>query len=699
MKRLVKLLEDQITESESGAFDVGEQRERNHRYVTLQPLGNEQRGRSHYIDPSVLDAVESKKALFSETFLSNRQTVKFKAGGGQQPYEADAKTAYAMQVLRKNKHEAMFRDGWHDAFVAKRMVIGVWWKKDTKDIVLNIDGAMQQQVQQLIAQQGQVVDIDESQLQSQQMPSPQGPVNVYSGMLTVTVDDSYPYLKLVQPERFYRDPMASYPADSQWCSIQEDVPRGTLINEGYDQNQIETLKMDYRFRSDDEDSARKAHDSSWTRRTQYDRSKGQQHISFFKTWTWCNLADEEYSELNLSFQPEDKIALYEIHWAHGEVLMWADGTDAVREAEEIPFFEWCEMKISHAEFGLCTADIMAHTQKVQSTLKRLVIDNQQMRNNSRYEAVVGALKNPRDLLDGSIGGVVWSRAIGSVAPLATPELSPMTLAVVQMLQQDGERRDGYSSLGKGTNGDAIRYQNAADMVERLTQAGTRRPMKDARDWALTFLVPLCQFIVTLGIRNDKSKSQLEVGGRIVPIIPQEWSDDDLSMDVAVALTPQEGKEHAQMLMMMHQTMMADPELATIYKVQQKHALMDAVFDALGVSDSTPYMQRPDSPEYQQAMMQQQQMIMQEKQKQDELVALQAKVLQSGDRREWDKLEWSKTQDMDKANRDERQLEETRRNNEAKLQLGWAEFQQKAMVEQQEVELESKQRRPVGVGNN
>jgi hypothetical protein len=698
--RLIKVLETQINESEAGSYEISEQRERNHRYTTLQPLGNEQRGRSHYIDPSVLDSVESKKALFSETFLSNRQTVKFKTGGGQIPHEADAKTAYAMQTLRANKHERLFRDGWHDAFVAKRMVVACWWKKDTKDITLSIQGANVQQVQQLIAQQGEVMGIDESQLDIQQLPTPTGQtVPIFSGSLTITIDDSACSLELIQPERFYRDPLASYPEDSQWCTYERSVPRGTLVLEGYDEDQIMGLDVDYRFRSESEDSSRKAHDASWTRRAQKERKDNQQEVTVFKTWTWCNLAEEyEDRDLELGFQPEDKIALYEIHWASGEILKFKDGSSAIMPAEEIPFFEWCEMKISHAEFGLCTADIMAHTQKTQSTLKRLIIDNQQMRNNTRYEAVIGALKNPRDLLDSTIGGVVWSRSIGSVAPLAAPELSPLTMGVIQLLQQDGERRDGYSSLGKGMNGDAVRYQNAADMVERLTAAGTRRPMTSARDWALTFLVPLCQYIVTLGIRNDKSKQQLEVGGRIIPIIPAEWSDDDLSMDVAVALTPQEGKEHAQMLMLMHQTMMTDPELATIYKVQQKHALMDAVFDSLGVSDSTPYMMRPDSPEYQQAMQQQQQMMMDEKEKADSLVKLNAQIAQSTDRREWDKAEWQKTQDMEQANREERKLAETTTNNQRKLELGWAELAQKNQIEQSEVFLEDKQRRPVGVGN-
>ena len=89
---------------------------------------------------------------------------------------------------------------------------------------------------------------------------------------------------------------------------------------------------------------------------------------------------------------------------------------AIREVEDIPFFEWTEMKVSHSAEGTCTADVMSETQRTQSILKRLIIDNQQMRNTTRYEATVGALKNPRDLLDNTIGGVIWSRQPGSVTP-------------------------------------------------------------------------------------------------------------------------------------------------------------------------------------------------------------------------------------------------------------------------------------------
>ena len=82
-RQLVKLLESQVQEAHVAGFDVSEQRSRNHRYYSMEPLGNEVKGRSHYISPDVQDAVESKKAIFAETFLSDRDAVRFE--GSQRP--------------------------------------------------------------------------------------------------------------------------------------------------------------------------------------------------------------------------------------------------------------------------------------------------------------------------------------------------------------------------------------------------------------------------------------------------------------------------------------------------------------------------------------------------------------------------------------------------------------------------------------
>jgi len=307
---------------------------------------------------------------------------------------------------------------------------------------------------------------------------------------------------------------------------------------GYDEDQVMKLAVDYRFRSEEEDAARKRHDSSWTRRRQHNRINEQETVSFYRTWTWLMADDDVFADLDLSFEARDGYRLYEIHWSHGEVMLWGDGTHAVKEVQESGIFEWREMTISHAENGMCTADVMAHQQKTTSGLKRLVIDNQQMTNSGRSIAVHGAIKNPRDLVDNKIGATIWAKRLDAVAALPTPQLSPLTMDALHMLKADGEARSGISGLSKGMNTDALKYQNADNMIERLTTAGQRRVTSAARDFANTFLIPISQYIVHLGMINDQGQSQMEVGGEMVPIVPSQWQDEDLNMDVAVALTPE-----------------------------------------------------------------------------------------------------------------------------------------------------------------
>ena len=690
---LIKILEAQMQESETSSFEVGEQRERNMRYYNLQPLGNEQPGRSAYISPDVLDAVEAKKAIFSETFLSTREAVKF--SNCAYPMEAEAKTAYVNRVFKRNKHEAMFRDGWHDAFVEKRMVVLAEWSKDTKIQEIQLQGTpapmVNQQLQQIA---DRIVSVDDSNIQMQTVPSVQGPMQVVTGTLKVELDDSHVGLHLIKPENFYRDPNATYVEDSMWCSFEESIARGSLVDMGYDADQVMSLNRTYKWRRGDEDFARKSHDGSWTNSKQTKRVSSQELVTLNRTWTW--LQPEDFEGVGLEgFEPEDGFNLYEIHWCQGEILRWAGeedeegnytpGLPAIRLADEHQFFEWTEMKISHAEQGMCTADVVAHIQKTQSGLKRLVYDNQQMQNSSRTLALTGALKNPRDLLDNAIGATIWTKRMDAVAPLATPQLSPMTFNVIEMFQRDSEERSGMSSLAKGMNSDAVKYQNADDMIARLTNAGTRRVTAAARDFANTFLIPLSQYIVKLGMKHDRGMSVMEIAGQQVPIAPSQWQDEDNLMDVAVALTPDEGALMSNKLLTMHGVVSQDPEMALSYGVEQKHAMFDMIYDLMGVSDTTRILLAPTDPKYQEKAAQagqaaQQQQQLQNAMIQTELQGKQAVIsdITQKNQREWAKFSWQQTDDMhDNLLNDQKQR--------------WLED-----IQQQEIDLEAKLKKEVTV---
>ena len=199
----------------------------------VEPLGNEVKGRSKYISPDVQDAVESKKALFAETFLSDRDAVRF--SGSRVPFEDDAKTAYANAVFRRNNYERLFRDAFHDAFVAKRCVVLVDWVSATKSETIDIQGATPDQYQQLLMQQNSISVTDENLVTDQ--------TGLLSGMVDIEKDDSHVELHLVEPERYYRDPNASYPCQAMFVAMEQDVTRARLLMDGYEAEQVDGLQL------------------------------------------------------------------------------------------------------------------------------------------------------------------------------------------------------------------------------------------------------------------------------------------------------------------------------------------------------------------------------------------------------------------------------------------------------------------------
>ena len=634
MNDLIKTLEAQVNEADSSMFGQKDQMERNLQYYTLEPLGNEQKGRSHYVSPDVHDYVESKKALFSQTFLANRQVVKFSSDDGTD--EGQQKTAYVNAVLNRHDKEQMFHDLWHDAFLTKRAVLLCEWMDDTEEDTIVIDQPItQEMLMAQFANDPTVRDVDTSQAALSTLPTvgPDGlprEVVTLSGPVTVIRDAGDFNFTVCQPERYYRDPTAGSLKDAMWATYMDQVPRGTLINLGYSRESVMGVKGDRHYGSDNVEFSRTSHDGSYVSKYKTNRADDQELVDMYKTWTWINLSElaEDIGEF------EDETCLYEIHWADNEVLKWADGSLAIRKVEKgvYPFFEWSELRLSHSANGMCGADVVAHSQKVNSVLKRAIIDNQNIRNNSRFEAVFDNLLNPRDLIDNTTGGVIFSEQIGSVAPLATPELSPLTMNVLQVMKEDTEARSGLSSLTKGMNTAVITQQNATDMIERLTNAAGSRPSADARSFAQTFLIPLFKYIVSCAKLYDQSVFQTEMSGRAVTVAPQSWQGNFDRLDVAVALTPEEAEAHAQKLLTMHQMLAMDPVAGQLYGVAQRHALMDEAFDAMGVSDTAAFMMRPDSPEFaqmqeQQAMMEQQMNQMQQQMAQFQMQLQEQQVAQ------------------------------------------------------------------------
>jgi hypothetical protein len=615
-QRIINSLEANVIEADTiQGGEISEQRQRNHIYYGLEPVGPIQKGRSDYTSADVLDSVESQKAFYLEAYASGRSVVQFLPEDDRDQDNGLATKYVERQFWDYNEGYQLLRDGLHDAFVAKRMVVKVDWEERKSTVQREFQGASPVQIPGL-QQRGNITSIQQAA---------QG----FSGTLEEEQDQGKVCVDLIQPERFFRDPNATYIKESMFCGYQEDIARHDLVSEGFKEEEIAELNLDYRFRQNEEDAARKDHDSTWSRARRHKRSPEQELVTVYHSWAYLDLSQF------LPSNTETNIAgtrLYHFVWSQGELLTLPGMDQKWEEVDQYPFLEWVQYKISHAEHGLCEADVEATVQWTKSALSRLIIDNQASVNTTRWKAKSGFIKNPRELLDNKIGSVLWVKSMeNSLEPLPTPPLSPVSFSVLEMLDIEKENRNGLSRLAKGLSGDAISHQNADNMIERLTNASNRRVLRGVRDFAESFLKPLFIRIYELGAKNDQRIHLLQSQGQNVQMGPQQRRIKQRTlMNVNVATAPDQGREQAMFMLQLHSMMSQDEQLRSVYSLPQKVALIDDVMDLMALPENYKYLAQLDSPQVQQA----QQMSKQMQQMAKQMQAMQAQLDKSDDDRKW-----------------------------------------------------------------
>lgn len=669
-RRIVSSLEAFFIEAETiEGTEISEQRQTNHEYYALDNFGDEQEGRSKAQSADVLDSVESQKSFFMEAFGEGRRPLRFMPEDGKD-MTARLSTEYVTEIfLDDNDGFEFLRDSLHDAFVAKRCVAHLEWTEHFEESWEEFEGP-EQQLDMILAQ-----DDTASTENFEYVDSKRG---IVKAMVVRDVDHSYPELCLIRPETYFRDPNVAYVRNAAFAGWHEDYQRRELIDQGFSSDEIMELRLEYRFRRNEEDAARKSHDSSWSRERRFHRNPEAEIVTLYCTYAYVDLTSYLSGGDMGDADSIDDTKLYKFYWSQGKLLTNPKTGEKYEEITEGEigniFYEWTQYKISHAEHGLCDADLTKSLQWDKSHLRRLMIDNAAMTNTSRWKARHSFVKNPRELLQNKIGSIIWLKDMNALEPLDAQPLPQQTFQLEEKFDQEKENRTGMSRLAKGLNVDAIAKQNADSMVQRLTNASNRRVLRGVRDYAETFLKPILVRMHNLGVRYDRRERVINIAGQFIPIQPSKFPIRR-KMKVRTALTPDEGREEAMFLMMMHSQMKEDEELSMLYTADKRYQLISDVFDAHGYADASSYIKSPADPAVKQMAQMKQQMV--EMQKQIAQMQQQADMaeglrkwmetqnkisdtatdnMREDDKFQWDRYTWNK------------EFEEQKRMNDAEIEI-------------------------------
>ena len=597
---IINLVEQCISLSDGGDDSQNsDDRYQGYKYYYGEKFGNERSGRSDYVSRDVFDAVEDTKEILLEVFTSNRETIKFTPEGEDDVLQAKLRTSYCNRVFnRDNQGYAILHDSIQDALLAKNCTAKVYREEKTEYKSQLVEGISPEAYAMLEQSEAEIVEAKQDEA-----------TGLIDAEIKIPMDASRTVVEIIAPERVIRDPNATSPQEARFWGEKHEVTRSDLIEMGFDAEVVAGLVTDGDDEHELEEQARDGDGSL----DQDDIGEDSQDIlQLTELFVWYDDDGDGQSELHQVFKV-------------GKKLLEAN------DVERMIYFDWAALRVAHRYEGLSTYDIIGDIQKLKSTIKRQIVDNLMMSNNQSRIARQGAFVNPADWIDNPLGATHWVKKEGkngfnapiseAVMPTPMPQLSPLTMPTLEMLNQDKEHRAGVSRLTSGLNQDVISNQNADDMINRMTSAAMRRVMGMARRYAELFLIPIFQEIYTLALEHDQDGLMAEVDGQWQQLVPQQMGEG-VEMKVTTALTPDDAESRARTLMVLHnsltQGMQLDPSLATLYGPQNKYALLREVFTLSG-QPSPEFLTDPQSDvagltqQLQQAQQQMQQLTMQNQQ--------------------------------------------------------------------------------------
>lgn len=595
---LLASLENSINAADSySESNIGEQRDKGYRYYYGQPLGNERTGRSQHVSMDVFDAVESVKSLLMETFSADRNVCKFDPQTAEDVLAAKSATALANFIFyRENKGTKVLHDVIHDALVAKTGIVKRYYKKYYEYDEETFEGIDEASFNAIASDPNVTVTEYAEEFTAATVQDPQtGQVvevqqAVYSGEILRKIDKSKVCIENIAPEDFLITPRATDEEDADFCSHRTSRTRGELLSEGYSEELVSRLDEE-RDIYHNGSLGRDAHDGySTDNHSEHDRDR--EYVTIYESYM-----KKHRSDLN-------KCVVLKVLHSRRVIL-------DMEIVSEKPFRYFTPFPIPHKFHGMSLADILFDIQKTQSSLKRGVVDHTFMTNTSRFIANLSLVKNPRDLLDNKVGAVIDVNSPNPenvVRPMPMPNLSGTVFQAIENLETEKEARSGMSRMARGMDSTVVSKQNSSDLITQFMNASNRRVMVMARNLAENFLKPLMHDIYRLSVENESQEKLIQLDGQFVPVNPQ-FLGDRTEMSVAVALTPEEQAQEAQMLLSLDQQFTLnpnDPSLGGMYGAPQRHAMLSRAFELLNVKSGNQYLFDPNSPEFQQMQQAQQQ---------------------------------------------------------------------------------------------
>lgn len=304
------------------------------------------------------------------------------------------------------------------------------------------------------------------------MPAPMAAPQARTHDVTVLTTKKQSQAKVmgVPPEEFGIERGARDIKTCNYC-FHEVVTKteGQLIAEGFDEDQIKEL-TDYTGLTEIETLARDTVAEHLT-------VNGGGGIN-----SAARLVKITEHYVRMDYEGNNKPCLYQVMTGgdQGHILK-QNGKDCITKFDAIPFAAITPVPVPHRFFGRSMADLTMPIQREKTALKRGLLDNIYLHNNTRTEVSEShaSANTIDDLLVSRPGAIVRTKQPGGLVPLPVQDITGAIYPGLQYLDSEAESRTGVSKQTQGIDANALQNQSAT-AVNQVFNASQMRMKLIAR---------------------------------------------------------------------------------------------------------------------------------------------------------------------------------------------------------------------------
>jgi hypothetical protein len=582
-----------------------------------RPYGNEVEGRSQVVSRDLAEAVDWAMPGIMRVFLQAGTLAEFDPIGPEDEQIAQQESDYVNQVMmRDNPGFMVLHDAVKDTLLLKNGYVKHWWDVQEKISDETYTGLTVDQITMMMArlqQQGAEVDVKEAESQTGFMPAL---VPGATGVQPIELWD----VKLSIKRKTGKVIWIAVPTEevrvSKKCrgSLQESPftehvtrkTRSDLIEMGMSKDFVNSLPSLNETRNSSQSFARDSVDDESDDTGQNTGDRSMDEIEYCEAYLKVDWDGDGVAELRKVVTCADQIP---------------PGDEWNEPIPAVPLTGFVAKRVPHRHVGESLDDELADLQEIMTVLKRQLLDNIYLNNNSEM-VVDSEVVNIRDFMTRTPGGIkrVKGPVQNAVMPLVTKPIIGDILPVIDHFEAAKETRSGISKATTGLDPDILQQTTKGAFMENLNRASQKMEMI-ARMLAETGVKESVLQVHSLLIRHQDSERMVQLRGKWTPINPQQWKErTDLTVKVGLGTGSEDDKrQKLGMLSTLQQQLMQALAGAPQVVYAKMYALFEDVAKTLGADMPEKYAVAPNSPEHQQ-LIQERQQAQQQQQQSGELAA-------------------------------------------------------------------------------